>query len=372
VILLGIWGWMSMLDRIRFFAFAAALAALGLAAPAVAANDFLGPWTIWKQLSRHSVHNLASGINWMMILIFWTGPAFAAVFSYLQSPPPRSIRGLFRHVLPEEALRHPSARADLLFWLSRRIFMPILVLPTVFSSVAAGHAAYWLLSYLVGHPMHSPALAGPWMLVAFTVTMFLAYDISYYTYHLLQHHVPFMWELHKVHHSAEVMVGITKDRVHPIDEIMNRWWDGIIPGLAYGVWLFFAMDPVELAVFGINVYFMRDCILNMDFVRHTHVKVSYGRWLNHILICPHYHQLHHSIAREHLNKNFGLTLSIWDKMFGTLCVPKPSEDFAFGLPDSEAAAYQSLTQLHILPLKNIAMLALRSFTSHKRSAPRNL
>lgn len=33
-----------------------------------------------------------------------------------------------------------------------------------------------------------------------------------------------------MHHSAEVMVGITKDRVHPLDDFMNRIWDGAIPG----------------------------------------------------------------------------------------------------------------------------------------------
>jgi sterol desaturase/sphingolipid hydroxylase (fatty acid hydroxylase superfamily) len=27
---------------------------------------------------------------------------------------------------------------------------------------------------------------------------------------VMQHHIPFMWELHKVHHSAEVMVGVTR------------------------------------------------------------------------------------------------------------------------------------------------------------------
>jgi sterol desaturase/sphingolipid hydroxylase (fatty acid hydroxylase superfamily) len=308
-----------------------------------------------------------SGTNGVMLAIFWSILAFAAVFTYFQVPAPRSIRGLFGHVLPQATLRHPSARADFLFWLSRRIFIPLLVLPTVFSTVTAGHVAYWLLGHAIGHPVRSPGPAGPWMLLAFTVTMLLAYDISYYLYHRLQHRVPFMWELHKVHHSAEVMVGVTKDRVHPIDEIMNRWWDGIIPGLAYGAWLFFALDPVELTVFGINVYFLRNTLLMMDFIRHTHWKFSYGRWLNCIFLCPHYHQLHHSVAKEHWHRNFGLTLTIWDKMFGTLVAPKPDEDFAFGLPDREAEEYQSLARLHIVPLKKMGLLVRRRLRSILRA-----
>jgi hypothetical protein len=46
-------------------------------------------------------------------------------------------------------------------------------------------------------------------------------------------------------------------------------------------------------------------------------------------------------------------------MFGTLIVPKPDEDFAFGLPDGEAEEYQSLARLHVLPLKKIALLMRR-------------
>jgi hypothetical protein len=40
-------------------------------------------------------------------------------------------------------------------------------------------------------------------------------------------------------------------------------------------------------------------------------------------------------------------------------VPKPDEDFAFGLPDGEAEEYQSLARLHVLPLKKIALLMRR-------------
>jgi sterol desaturase/sphingolipid hydroxylase (fatty acid hydroxylase superfamily) len=320
--------------------------------------DYLASREFWERFTNEAWSHV-SGTNGVMLLIFWGILAFAILLTFFQGAAPRSIRGLFAHVLPNATLRHPSARADFLFWLSRRISMPLLVVPMALSTVTAGHFAYSLLSYVIGHPAHPPGPAGPWTLGAFTVTMFLAQDISYYIYHRLQHRIPFMWELHKVHHSAEVMVGVTKDRVHPLDEIMNRWWDGIIPGLAYGTWLFFALDPVELTVFGISVAFLRNTVLMMDFVRHTHLGLSYGSLLNSILLCPHYHQLHHSIARQHWDKNFGLTLAIWDRMFGTLVVPKPGEEFAFGLPHREAEAYQSLSRLYLLPLKRIASLAWR-------------
>lgn len=310
-----------------------------------------------------------SGETWITLMLLWGTVLFAAIISYVRANPDHwSLRDFFRHFLPAENLRHPSARADFLFWLSRRIFMPLLVVPLVISTVASGKFAYWLLSGIFGPPAVPVTPAGPVTLFAFTVTMLLAFDLSYYLYHRMQHAVPLLWELHKVHHSAEVMIGVTKDRVHPIDEIMNRWWDGLIPGLCYGIWSFFALDPVELTVFGINVYVLRNIILMMDFVRHTHLKMSYGRHINKILICPHYHQLHHSVAQKHWDKNFGLALSIWDRMFGTLVVPEADEDFVFGLVDNEHLEYRSLYKLHVVPLKKIAsklgVFDIRRTTKH--------
>ena len=301
----------------------------------------------WRHLS---VENMAT------VLLLWATILFAGIVTYIRSNPGHwSVRDFGRHLLPAGISRHPSARADVLFWLSRRIFIPLLVVPLAISTVAAGHFAYWALSGIVGPPHYPVTPAGPTTLIAFTVTMLIAYDLSYYLYHRMQHRIPILWELHKVHHSAEVMVGVTKDRVHPIDEIMNRWWDGVIPGLCYGVWLFFALDPVELTVFGLNVYALRNIILMMDFVRHTHLKLSYGRYLSNILLSPHYHQLHHSTAEKHLDKNFGLTLSIWDRFLGTLVRPEPDEEFVFGLTDGEHVEYQSLYRLHVVPLKKIAV-----------------
>ncbi|MEA2744943.1 MAG: hypothetical protein QOG25_3314 [Acetobacteraceae bacterium] len=316
---------------------------------------------VWQHLS---------GENGITLLLLWATVIFAAVVTYIRTNPQRwSFRGFLHHFFPREMFHHPSARADFLFWLSRRIFIPLLVIPLAISTYAAGHFAYWVLSSILGPPSHPAAPAGPVLLTAFTVTMLIAYDLSYYFYHRMQHQIPILWELHKVHHSAQVMIGVTKDRVHPIDEIMNRWWDGLIPGLCYGIWLFFALDPVEVTVFGINVYALRNILLMMDFVRHTHLKLSYGRFLSLILLSPHYHQLHHSIAEKHWDRNFGLTFSFWDRLFGTLVIPEPDEDFVFGLTENEHDEYQSLYKLHVVPLKKIA--GRLRLTRPEREAPRS-
>jgi sterol desaturase/sphingolipid hydroxylase (fatty acid hydroxylase superfamily) len=294
----------------------------------------------------------ASWPNLLALALLFLSAAISALLMYRRAAGEAgSLRGFVRFAFPLEILLHPSARADVLFWTTRKAMMWLLMMPVTISSVATvgylSHGAFALL--LEPGP---PRPAGPITIVIFTVTMLLVYDLSYYFYHRMQHAFPTLWELHKVHHSAEVMIGITKDRVHPVDEIMNRLWDGLLPGIAFGVWSFFVLDPVELTIFGVNVYVMRG-ILMMDLIRHTHLKISFGRWMNQIILCPHYHQLHHSTDPRHYDKNFGLMMPLWDRLFGTLAVPAENEGFTFGLADRERVEYRSMSALYILPLRKM-------------------
>lgn len=297
----------------------------------------------------------------------------SAVVVFLRSGRDQTFREFGAFLLPREIIRHPSARADILFWVTRKLVMLPLALPagiTVAASV--GYATHRALLAVFG-PGGTPAShPGPLVLVLFTASMLLAYDLSYYLYHTMQHRVPVLWELHKVHHSAEVMIGTTKDRVHPVDEVMNKVWDGLITGPMYGLWLFLIVDQVELTVLGINIYMLRNIIM-MNFVRHTHLKISFGHVLNQVVLCPHYHQLHHSTNPKHYDRNFGLMLTIWDRMFGTLARPEHDETFEFGLPGREADQYQSLYGLYVLPLRKVASHfprpRLRTGTARADGAP---
>lgn len=298
--------------------------------------------------------NAVTGENGITLFILFMTAFVSALIAYWRTVEDKSFADFFSFALPKEVIMHPSARADLLFYITKRLMMPLLLIPAgaVFV-VAVGYGTNQLVTTLF--QINAPLMQGPtpwWVLVLFTASMLLAYDISYYLYHVAQHRFPFLWELHKVHHSAEVLVGITKDRVHPLDELMNRMWDGVIPGICFGLWSVFALDPVEVTVFGINVYVMRN-LLMMDFVRHTHYKISFGP-LDNVILSPHWHQLHHSADPRHYDKNFGLLLSIWDRMFGTAFVPDPKEDMKFGLIDRDKDEYQSLFGLYLLPLKKMA------------------
>lgn len=301
---------------------------------------------------------MSQGGGMIMILLLGT-LIFAAIVTFVRSGrTPWSLGGFWRHVWPKGTLAHPSARADILFWLSKRILMPPLILVLGFSTVAAGQTMYGLLGRIIPQKAHTDP-AGAFVLIVFTLCMLVVYDFACWSYHYLQHRVPLMWEFHKVHHSAQVLVGVTKDRVHPVDEVLARVWTGMISGSVYAVWLYFWLDPAELLIFGMDAYALTNTVIMMDFVRHTHLKLSYGKWLNAVFIPPHYHQLHHSIDPKHYDQNFGQVLSVWDRMFGTLRVPHENEDFEYGLVDHEHDEYQSLARLYWVPIWK-AVRVLRS------------
>ena len=47
--------------------------------------------------------------------------------------------------------------------------------------------------------------------LAYTVLFFIAYDFGRFVAHSLLHDIPCLWQFHKVHHSAEVlMTGVKK------------------------------------------------------------------------------------------------------------------------------------------------------------------
>src|SRR6478735_10070823 len=98
-----------------------------------------------------------SGANGLAILLLWATVLLAGAVTYIRANPGSwSLRDFVRHLLPEEIFHHASARADFLFWLSRRIFMPLLVLPLAISTAAAGHGAYIALTAIFGAPVHKP------------------------------------------------------------------------------------------------------------------------------------------------------------------------------------------------------------------------
>ena len=81
------------------------------------------------------------------------------------------------------------------------------------------------------------------------------------------------------------------------------------------------------------------------------------------------HQIHHSDDPRHFDKNFGGSLAIWDRLAGTLYIPKGREITGYGI-GPETTDYRTLSGLYWGPIRKAAALLRRQpvQTEDQRSA----
>lgn len=260
--------------------------------------------------------------------------------------------GFLRQVFPKRIYGHRSAWSDYKFFLVNGAVYPFLFAPLVLGTAVSGNGTALLLARIFGP--EGPGLAGgPLAIAAMTLAVLIALDLAIFITHYLQHKVPALWEFHKVHHSAEVLTPITVYRMHPVDTIFTATVAGALSGAVHGVFAYlFAEMPGSLAVFGLNAGVFAFYLLGYN-LRHSHVWLPYPRALSHVLISPAQHQIHHSSAPRHFDKNLGFIFAFWDWMAGTLYVPREKEELAFGLYREEHKEFDGVLALYLLPFRKL-------------------
>lgn len=90
-------------------------------------------------------------------------------------------------------------------------------------------------------------------------------------------------------------------------------------------------------------------------LRHSHAWLSFGHRLEHVINSPAQHQIHHSNAPRHFNKNFATNLSLRDWMFGSLYTTQATpEAIRFGTGAQDIQHYLTLYSLIIAPFVRTA------------------
>lgn len=65
---------------------------------------------------------------------------------------------------------------------------------------------------------------------------------------------------------------------------------------------------------------------------HWNTILSLG-WLTGVVVGPQYHRIHHSLVPAHIDKNFSVLFSFWDRLFGTQSMPVGNEYPPTGVPE---------------------------------------
>lgn len=164
-------------------------------------------------------------------------------------------------------------------------------------------------------------------------------DLLIYWQHRLFHQVPWLWCLHRVHHSDPELDTTSAVRFHPIEIMLSL----IIKTAA--IWLF-GITAAAVLIF--------DILLNgLAMFNHTNVtlpgKIEHS--LRKLIVTPAMHRIHHSRINYEANRNFGFCLSLWDRCFKSYLADSQQGDqqLNIGLPQTQDYAPKSLLELLKMP-----------------------
>ena len=162
-----------------------------------------------------------------------------------------------------------------------------------------------------------------WPTWAHLLLGFVVRDFIQWWIHRLLHKVPALWEFHKVHHSVEEMGFAAHLRYHWMENVVYR-----------------TLEYIPLALLGIGLrdfFIIHIFTLAMGHFNHSNIRLRLG-YLKYLFNNPQMHIWHHAYnlpQNKPTGVNFGLTLSIWDYLFGTSYIPYEGRNIKLGFPGVE-------------------------------------
>ncbi|WP_111430493.1 sterol desaturase family protein [Rhodobacteraceae bacterium DSL-40] len=133
----------------------------------------------------------------------------------------------------------------------------------------------------------------------------LALDLLIWAQHLVAHKIPLLWRIHRVHHADRDIDVATAIRFHPFE---------IAVSMVLKVSAVYALGAPAVAV----IFF--EILLNgMAMFNHANLALppQFDAALCRVIVTPDMHRVHHSIHRDEHDSNYGFSLSLWDRLFGT-------------------------------------------------------
>lgn len=211
-----------------------------------------------------------------------------------------------------------------------------------------------------------------WPAWAVLATGFVVRDFIQWWVHRLLHRSRWLWEFHKVHHSVEQMGFAAQLRYHWMENVIYRSLEYIpLALLGIGLHDFFLIHIFTLTVGHYNhanitvsgritagivgvlvgivvawsmldLHIFGDISLALKLLVVVSFSITFslllGPSMKKIFNSPEMHIWHHAYDLPQDRKygvNFGLSLALWDYIFGTAYVPSSGRDIRLGFPGIE-------------------------------------
>jgi len=185
-------------------------------------------------------------------------------------------------------------------------------------------------------------LLSPLPLWASVPLAFLLLDLLIWGQHVLMHRVPLLWRLHRMHHSDTHLDASTGLRFHPLEIILST----LIKIAAVLI-----LGAPALAVIAFEIALNATSLFTHANIR---LKDRTDSLLRRLVVTPAMHRIHHSIRRDETDSNYGFTLSLWDRAFGTYrAAPKDDpQTMPLGLGDFRTRREAWLDRLLTQPFRD--------------------
>ena len=141
-------------------------------------------------------------------------------------------------------------------------------------------------------------------------------DFLYWVLHYTGHYCRFFWAMHVTHHSSEHFNLTTGFRSTVFEPFYRTFF------------------YLPLALMGFNAIDILYAYLITQLygnIVHTQYKVSLPKWYGWLFVTPAHHRVHHASNIPYLDKNMGMMLILWDRLFRTFKDEDQSEPVKYGL-----------------------------------------
>lgn len=145
---------------------------------------------------------------------------------------------------------------------------------------------------------------------------FVLLDFAAYWSHRFNHVVNLFWNRHIVHHSSEEFNLACALRQTIADFVQ--------------IYFFLYIPLAIIGIPGDVVALIAPIHLFAQFWYHTRLIDRMG-WLEHIIVTPSHHRVHHAINPEYIDKNYAAIFIVWDKWFGTFQEELPDVPPVYGI-----------------------------------------
>ncbi len=164
--------------------------------------------------------------------------------------------------------------------------------------------------------------------IFYWIALVLIEDFVFWFLHYVDHYVRFFWAVHITHHNSEeynLTVGLRSSVLEPLYRFLY-----FIPIVLLG------FQPIDvLVVFSLTQWY--------GILVHTQAVPKLGP-IEWIFVTPSHHRVHHGSNVQYLDKNMGMFLIIWDRIFGTF--QKEGETVKYGITQNIQTHHPSKVIFH--------------------------